>query len=46
MKSTLKSSIKNANVCGLWYGLSQFFAFLIFGMIFYFGALFIKDHPN
>lgn len=40
----IKFAFKKGNIVGILYGLSQFFIFFSFAMLFWFGSLVIRDH--
>ena len=46
MEEPYTLAVKKGNISGLLYGLSQFIMFLIFGLIFYLGAIFVRDNED
>jgi ATP-binding cassette subfamily B (MDR/TAP) protein 1 len=46
MKEPYRLAIKKGNLSGFFFGLSQIVMFVIFGVLFYLGALFVHDNPN
>ena len=43
MEEPYDLAIKKGNISGILYGLSQIIMFVIFGLIFYLGAIFVRD---
>jgi len=41
-----KLAIKKSIVSGIFYGFSQLIMFPMFGVLFFVGAIFIKDYPQ
>lgn len=39
-------ALKKGNTSGLFFGLSQATLFFIFGILFFLGAIFVRDNPN
>jgi ATP-binding cassette subfamily B (MDR/TAP) protein 1 len=46
MKEPYRLAIKKGNLSGFFFGLSQIVMFVIFGVLFYLGALFVNDYPK
>ena len=46
MEEPYSLAIKKGNVSGLLYGFSQFIMFLIFGLLFFIGSLFVRDNAE
>lgn len=46
MEEPYALAIKKGNTSGFLYGLSQFIMVTIFGILFYLGAIFVRDNPE
>lgn len=46
MEEPYNLAIKKGNTSGLLFGISQFTMFLIFGLLFFLGALFVRDNED
>lgn len=46
MEEPFSLAVQKGNISGLLYGLSQFIMFIIFGVIFFLGAVFVRDNDD
>ena len=46
LEKPYKLAIRKGNISGLFYGLSQIVLFVIFGLLFFLGALFVRDNES
>lgn len=46
MEEPYRLAIKKGNTAGIFFGLSQVIMFTIFGILFYLGAIFVRDNPG